>query len=314
MTKRTDAFPLTQRLTPVDKLENLVENRTVFSMKDCELNIFETFRKSERVSLQFDHFTYTSMLRGKKVMKLSGSQQFDYVPGESVVVPSDQEMLIDFPEASFTSPSQCIALLIDKQNIKDTIDILNEHHTKAESKDSWALDSQQFHIQNSFEIAKTIDRLIHISKENHISRDILANMAVKELLVRLMQTQARNTIFRDYQKHTSSNRFAFVVQFIKDNLASPIKIDTLSNMACMSRPHFFRSFKQEFGITPVEFIIRERIDYAKKVLEEPDASITDAAFRTGFQSISYFCTVFKKMEGITPNEYKNTLTAAYLLT
>lgn len=314
MTGKNEAIPQQQSLTPLHKLGNLVENRTVFSMNQCELNIFETYRKSERVSLQFDSLAFTAMLRGKKVMNLFGNQRFDYLPGESVVVPSQEEMLIDFPEATFDTPSQCIALLIDEQDIKDTLNILNEQFTKTEKHDKWALDIQQFHIQNSFEISKTIDRLIHISKENNSSKDIFANMAVKELLIRLMQTQARNTIFNDYQKHASSNRFAFVVKYIKENIANNIKIEKLSNMACMSRPHFFRSFKQEFGITPVEFIIRERIDGAKKVLNEPNSSITDAAFRTGFQSISYFCSVFKKQEGITPNDYKKTLISAHLLT
>lgn len=309
-----ESLPFPQRLTPVDKLENLVENRTVFSMKDCELNIFETYRKSERISLRFDHLTYTCMLRGKKIMNLFGDHRFDYLPGESVIVPSSQEMLIDFPEATFKTPSQCIALLIDEQSIRETLEILNEQHTKAEDKDIWAIDPQQFHIQNSFEIAKTIDRLIHISKENISSKDVLANMAVKELLIRLMQTQARNTIFQDYKKHASSNRFAFVVQYIKENITTSLKIDTLSNLACMSRPHFFRSFKQEFGITPVEFIVRERINCAKKVLKERNTSISDAASQTGFQSISYFCTVFKKFEGITPNDYKKTLLAPHLIT
>ncbi len=314
MAGQKEVLPQFQNLTPYHKLEKLVENRTVFSMSHCELNIFETFRKSERVSLKFDHLVFTTMLRGKKVMNLFDNQRFDYLPGESVVVPSNEEMLIDFPEATYNSPSQCIALTIDDQNIKETLDILNEKFTKAEDKDSWSLDPKQFHIQNTAEIAKTVDRIIHISRENNSSRDIFANLAVKELLIRLMQTQARKTIFTDYLKHASSNRFAYIVKYIKENIAENLRIDRLSNLACMSKPHFFRSFKQEFGITPVEFILRERIDTAKRVLGEPDSNITDAAFRTGFQSISYFCSVFKKLEGITPNDYKKALNPARLIT
>ncbi len=306
--------PSKQALTQYQELKTLVENRSIYNLSHCELNIFETHQASEQVSLKFDDLVFTAMLRGKKVMNLFGNKRFEYFPGESVIVPPHEEMLIDFPEASQQTPTQCIALAIDEEKIKETVDLLNEKYAKVEKHDQWQIDPKQFHIKNSFEMANTIDRLVYISKENNVAKDIFANFALQELLLRLMQTQARVLIFDQYMQYINTNRFAHVVKFIKENLAENLTIDKLSDMACMSKAHFFRSFKREFGLSPVEYIIQERVKLAKKMLADPTISITDTSYKVGFQNVNYFCTIFKKYEGITPTFFKKSVVGNFTTT
>jgi AraC-like DNA-binding protein len=303
--------PVCQALTPVKDLHTLVENRSVYGLQHCELNIFETHQRSENVRLCFNSLTFTSMLRGKKVMHLFGKQHFEYLPGESVIVPNHEEMIIDFPEASFQTPTQCIALAIDGEKIKETLEMLNERFTKVEQKDSWQIDKNQFHLQNTQEITNTINRLIGISKENNKAKDIFANLVLQELLIRLMQTQARKVIFEDYKKNSQLYRFAYVVKFVQENIANKLNVKQLSDLVCMSEPHFYRSFKREMGIAPMEYILIERIKLAKKLLCETSLNITEVCFKTGFNSLNYFCTIFKKQEQISPNKYKEMMLANF---
>lgn len=248
------------------------------------------------------------MLRGKKVVHLhNGKHQFEYIPGESVILPDNEEMIIDFPEANAENPTQCIALVIEKQKVEETLDMLNERHAKVETHDRWMLDTAQFHLQNSQALTHTIDRLMFISKEQHNAKDVLANFALQELLIRLMQTQARTLILGNHKQYLTSHRFAAVVEYIRQHITEAISVEQLSKMAYMSQPHFFRCFKQEFGISPTEFLIQERLRLAKELLRNPRISVMDACFKAGFNSVNYFCSTFKKHEGVSPKGYQQSI-------
>ena len=66
------------------------------------------------------------------------------------------------------------------------------------------------------------------------------------------------------------------------------------------------TFKEVYGITLADYILKVRIDMAKKLLETTELSVTDVAQRSGFQTKSYYFTIFKKLVGLTPNEYRET--------
>ncbi|WP_324672047.1 AraC family transcriptional regulator [Hymenobacter sp. GOD-10R] len=288
-----------------DQLLTLVENRTVYSLDAFELNIFETHQTANRVPLNMGSLVLTTMLRGKKVMHLAGRDAFEYLPGESVVVGEQQTMEIDFPEANEDNPTQCLAVAIPADTIRYTVDLLNERFPLAEDHKPWHLnDSDSAHLTNTPELTGTLERLVHLSQETHAAKDVLASFTLQELLVRLMQTQARELIFRNYAQHLTSHRFAAVVQYIKQHLTEQITVEKLSELACMSKATFFRIFKREFGLTPVEYIIQERLSEAKRLLRNPLATVADVCFRVGFNNTNYFQVLFKKYEGITPGLYK----------
>ena len=94
------------------RLEQEVENRTAYTIDTAELNIYETQHIAEQVELTFTSPVLASMIRGKKVMHLPGTPSFDFLPGESVIVPGQETMRIDFPEAQTQNPTQCLALAI----------------------------------------------------------------------------------------------------------------------------------------------------------------------------------------------------------
>ena len=293
-----------------ERLHSLVENRTLYNLKGFELSVFETHHAAHRVPLRLEGLALTTMLRGKKVMHLPGREAFDYLPGESVVVDKDELMEIDFPEACLCQPTQCLAVTIAPDTIRHTVDLLNERYPKAEVHQPWAIEGPEYaHLTNTPELTDTLGRLVAVSRTTDVAKDVLAGFTLQELLVRLMQTQARQLIFHDYARHLTTHRFAAVVGYIRDHLADNLTIDKLSALACMSKATFFRVFKREFGITPVEFIIRERLGEAKRLLRHPLASVAEVCLRAGFNNLSYFQALFKKHEGVTPGAYKKQLVA-----
>lgn len=301
MNNKTLLSPLS--LSHGKQLNTLVENRKAYTMNHCELNVFETFQRSELVPLTFSDLVVTSMLRGKKVMHLFDKPGFDYLPGETVIVPPNITMKIDFPEASINQPSQCTALAINHQEITNTLDFLNENYPREDNK-TWQLNYNQFHFFNNYELAQLINKLIRISTGDALTKDVLANLTLKELLIRIMQMQNLHEINHNLHELSTDSRFAYVLEYIRVHLTEKLNIDALSQMAFMSKASFFRAFKHELGISPVDYIIKERLQLAKQLMNNPNNSISEACFKAGFNNLNYFSRAFKKIEGITPSYYK----------
>jgi len=297
------AFITPPNLSNEKSLKTLVENRTVYSLSNCELNIFETYEASKLVPLKFNDLVVTSMLRGKKVMHLFDDPGFVYLPGETVVIPSNVEMKIDFPEASVTNPTQCLALAIDHAKITDTLHFLNERYPKEGTDQLWQLDYQNYFFYNNLELAATVNKLIKECMSTSITKDVLADLTLQELLVRIIQTQTAKAIddglFADPQ-----NPITQVVEFIRLNLKENISLKTLSEKACMSTTSFYRFFKKELGMSPIEFILSEKVKCAKQLLKNPSIQISEVGYLSGFEDSNYFIRLFKKHEGITPKQYQ----------
>jgi len=291
------------RLSNIDNLRTLVENRTSYTLERCELNVFETYKESYKVPLTFNDFVITSMLRGKKVMHLFDDKGFEYIPGETVIVPPNVTMKIDFPEATHLNPTQCVALAIESEQIKHTLNYLNEFFPKEDSKAKWILNYDEYHFYNNEEIAYLINKVIRICSESSTEKNALADLTLKELLIRIMQSQNLKSC-ADQQVNINQNPFAYVIGYIKANLNEKISIEHLSNKACMSKATFYRLFKRELGISPNDYILAEKMNRAKVLLSDPANKISFISYELGFADSNYFIRTFKKIVGITPGAYQ----------
>lgn len=97
-----------------------------------------------------------------------------------------------------------------------------------------------------------------------------------------------------------------LLDWIEENFAEPITLETLSQMAGLSRKYLCRIFKEYTGKTVVDYINELRVDNACHEIAVKGFSITQAAYDSGFNDLSYFCKVFKHYKGVTPRTYKKT--------
>jgi AraC family transcriptional regulator of arabinose operon len=297
----TDLLPIIQS-TQSQQLTTLIDNRRVQTLEKYELSILETLVQTDQVAQSYNDLVLTNMLRGKKVMHLLDQDAFNYLPGNTMVIPPHLKMMIDFPEASDANPTQCVALAIDRLQIIDMVNYLNEFYPKTE--DNWSFSFSNYHFYNNEEITALIYKLVRIGFDNSQNKDILADFTVKELLLRLMQLQSLHATESNVAVLATSNRFAHTLHYIKENIAEKISVDDLSAQAYMSKPNFFRAFKQEFGLSPIDYIIKERMRLAKRCLRNPALSITEICFKAGFSNLAYFTRMFRQLEGMTPTEYR----------
>ena len=290
-------------LSKETSLKTLVENRTIHTLNHCELNIFETYQEAQLVPLKFNDLVVTSMLRGKKVMHLFDKEGFDYLPGETVIVPSNVEMKIDFPEASRQNPTQCLALALDHTKISEILNLLNEKYPKEGSNNFWQLNANNYFFYNNVELATSIQKLIKVCLSDSVTKDVIADLTLQEMLIQIIQLQTQKSLENNTFSDSNSS-LSPIISYIKANIHSSINMKKLSDVANMSTTAFHRFFKKELGITPVEFIAQEKIKMAKTLLSEPNIHINEVSYELGYEDSNYFIRLFKKHEGITPKQYQ----------
>ena len=300
------AIPQSPELTEERFLKTLIENRTIYNLENCELNVFETYQKSELVPLKFNDLVVTSMLKGKKVMHLYEQEGFEYMPGESLIIPSNVEMKIDFPEATFNNPTQCLALAIDNKKIADTLHLLNDKYPKEGNNNFWQLDESNFFFQNNEEMSAIINKIIQICQSTSVFKDALADLSLQELLVKIVQSQTLKSVNEGKTKITNPI-LQHITTLIRENITDKIELRKIAQNAGLSTSSLYRLFKNELGISPVEFVILEKIKLAKRFLSDKNIYIKNVSYEAGFEDSNYFIRIFKHYEGVTPKQYQQLL-------
>ncbi len=101
------------------------------------------------------------------------------------------------------------------------------------------------------------------------------------------------------------------IQFINQNVNRKIRVDDVARHANLSRSSLNRKFKSELGFDVSRFIMRCKLEEAKRLLTYSDRSLSEISSYLCFSSQAYFQNVFKKQYGITPLNYRNKTIISY---
>ncbi len=147
-------------------------------------------------------------------------------------------------------------------------------------------------------IVDLIDEEIHGGKSGSI---FLATSYLMQLIGQLS---------RRYEEKPSLQklplmRLSSVFSFIENNYTEEISLDEMAKSANMSKSTLIRAFRKTTGYTPLDYILRLRINKASEVLRHPDSSVTEAACSSGFHDSNYFSRQFRRFTGVSPREYRD---------
>jgi AraC-like DNA-binding protein/ligand-binding sensor protein len=95
--------------------------------------------------------------------------------------------------------------------------------------------------------------------------------------------------------------------FISQHLAEPLSLEQVARAANMSAFYFCKVFKSATGLTFTHYIARARVERTKQLLLNPHTRISEAAYEAGFQSLSQFNRVFRRVVGEAPTTYRERL-------
>ena len=95
-------------------------------------------------------------------------------------------------------------------------------------------------------------------------------------------------------------------RFIEEHATEHLSLGKVAAVAEINATHLSEKFKQITGIKFVDYVARTRFERARKFLEDPDLRVSEIAFACGFQSLSQFNRVFKRLSGKSPTSYRET--------
>jgi AraC-like DNA-binding protein len=99
-------------------------------------------------------------------------------------------------------------------------------------------------------------------------------------------------------------------QFIQEHQADEISLGDVARAANASTFYFCKMFKKATGLNFTEYLARVRVEKAKNLLLNPNVRVSEVAFAAGFQSLSHFNRVFRRVAGLSPSRYREKLPKA----
>lgn len=136
---------------------------------------------------------------------------------------------------------------------------------------------------------------------NRAHSRLYAESAAAFLTVHLLQTYSTQTLsIREYEGGLSNQKLRQAIAYIQDHLAQEISLDAIAAHLSMSRYHFCRLFKQSTGLSPHQYVIQQRVERAKQLLQQGGMTIGEVAIACGFTHQSHLNRHFKRLTGVTP--------------
>ncbi|MBN1349229.1 helix-turn-helix transcriptional regulator [candidate division KSB1 bacterium] len=155
------------------------------------------------------------------------------------------------------------------------------------------------------QIVRSLQRLVKEALLKRREYKILMKIIMSDILVQLERLEPDSAIPGEDNSNSSSRyRVKKVLEYIHLHYRNDISLDDLSEIAGVSSPHLCRIFPRITNYSPINYLIKIRLDIAVDLLKNSDYTISEIAEMVGFEDIYYFSRVFKKWKGMPPRKFR----------
>jgi AraC family transcriptional regulator len=185
-----------------------------------------------------------------------------------------------------------VRLILDIDRVKE---IMGEEFTLAPL--------QEPRLVFNDESLQDLARLLAIGEDKARWSLLFGDSLVAAIVARLSNLDSQSA--RDHRRLGLTMRQLSVAKdFIRENLARPIRLSELASLADLSPSQFGRAFKTSTGTTPHLWHLDARIEHAKRLLADHSNSLVDVALDTGFSEQSHFSRAFRAATGVSPGVWR----------
>lgn len=282
-----------------------IERGTDFVLKNGKLSIYETNCACKGIQFYFDQYVMTLMMSGHKTI-VSDNLKLEFFPGVLFIPEKEVINYVSIPNASLYNPTKCLVLELHPSFIKSTYkEVLYSDIDQQMLHNSSSKQPNTYFISNDQLITKAFIRLYELQKQDRTAcKPFVEELIIKEMLYRLFNTEGVDLLKSSFEKSISDDSIRKVISHIQLNIDQKLTAASLATLAGVGQTTFFKLFKRSTGLTPMEYILQERIRQAKIMIQKGKFNLKEVAFKCGFNSYEYFCSSFKKVEQLKPSEFK----------
>lgn len=220
-------------------------------------------------------------------------RDLQYNKGDVFIVPANVPH-----RAYWKQPSEGLMLALEPKSVVDAaIDSVNSD--RIELIPQFATTDLKL-----FQIAQWL--LVELQQQQIGSR-LYAESLTTMLMVHLLRNySAVKPKIPDYKGGLARYKLRLAIAFIHENLDRDLRLKEIADLVTMSPYHFARMFKQSTGLTPHQYLVRQRLTKAQELLRSSEIAIADIGYMVGYQNPSHFTSVFRKHFKVTPKAYRNS--------
>lgn len=128
----------------------------------------------------------------------------------------------------------------------------------------------------------------------------------QDLITSVFLIMNKLAVARDVQPVEKEIPFSItqVLGFIDQHISEKLDLNSLAAMTGWEPEHFGRIFKEHIGLTPYQYILKEKVERSKELLTQTTESLQDIGFQLGFSTYSNFFSAFKKYVKMSPDQYR----------
>jgi AraC-like DNA-binding protein len=275
--------------------ENLSFNRFEFRETVCLEYTCPIDAEQIGIFSRNDYLVY--VLSGKKTYKTNNGE-WTLVPGQTLYLKKGAEIIHQY----FDDEYCMLGFFLSDELIRETME---------EMKGKLVLKYAQNHEDFTATLVRTTEYLegyFHsmLTYFRGINRppDHILVLKLKELLLNLINSDPLLTAY--FNNMTESDKPS-LRQIMEKNYCFKLRLEDYAELCHRSLSTFKRDFQQIYNETPGKWIMKRRIEKAANILANSNQSVTEVAFETGFEDLSHFSRVFKKLTGKNPTEYIKSL-------
>ena len=167
----------------------------------------------------------------------------------------------------------------------------------------------QFNILDhyeSVEISGCLRNILREMEQKNTGYEDVCQAYMEILIIRLMRSMAL-AVPAEAQTVSANRQCAAVRRYIDLHFKEALTLEHLAEEGHMNKFYLSHAFKQEYGISPINYMISKRVEESKYLLAETDLSMSQIAQLLGFSSLSYFSQVFRRTQSVSPKEYRQSL-------